>query len=101
MNVAKDDVSAQAQSADGKVAALNAQIALLQKTVAELGGKLAVYEATPAPGVVVKMRMPRVIGGKHFASGSAIGTFIPVEGVSPAEAEIAIRSHKTDFGSKG
>lgn len=98
--MAKDDVSAQTQSADGKVASLNAQIASLQKTVAELGGKLAVYEATPAPGVMVKMRMPRVIGGKQFPSGAVIGTFIPTEGVSPAEAEVAIRSHKTEFGTK-
>lgn len=90
--MAKDNVSAQTQSA------ADSEIERLRKTVAEQAAELANLRIPRGNAVRVTMRMARNIDGKPWARGHCIGEFIPAEGVTLAEAELAIRSHKTAFG---
>lgn len=80
-----------------ELAALKAECEALKAKLAQAAGELAVSKAKPAVGAVVKLRMPRILGGKSFPAGAVIGRFISHENVDLAAVETAMRSHKTEW----
>ncbi len=96
--MAKDVQSVGGQTAtQPTLAEALAEIAALRARCQELAHENEGMRIAFGAPAKVRMRMSRVINGKLFNRGSIIGTFTPAEGVTLAEAELAIRSHKTEF----
>lgn len=95
--MAKDSTQTEGAQATPTVAGLQAENAQLRKRNEALAAELESSRVSYGAPLVVKMRMARVLGGRRYDRGAIIGHFTPHQGITAAEAEVAIRSHKTEF----